>query len=410
MRMTMLNLDTERSDLRGGLAPWRSEPALPRTKLTDSMRCEVLIVGAGITGAMIAEHLTLRGHDVVIVDRERAGYGSTAASTSMLMWEIDASLSALAELYGFKRAANIYRRCLAAVSDLRSMMNAQYVPVRLRHSLYLAGQEASPRALLAEANLRKKAGLPSDFLDGDTLSREFGIARPAALASLGSADADPLQLAHAMMRLAVDRGARLSTAEATHYHRDNASVTVALAGSHVIEAQHVVLATGYAMPDFVASDLHSVASTWAIATDRQPERLWRDGTLIWEATKGYCYARTTDDGRIVIGGEDEDSVAEQDERDALTPRKTDALTQKLRALWPAADATPHYAWSGAFGTTRDGLPLIGPVPDVPRVYAAYGYGGNGITFSFMAARMIGELIAGRTRPWFDDFALQRAPR
>jgi glycine/D-amino acid oxidase-like deaminating enzyme len=328
----------------------------------------------------------------------------------MLMWEIDASLSALAELYGFERAANIYRRCLAAVSDLRSMMNAQHVPVRSRRSLYLAGEEASPHTLLAEADLRQKAGLPSDFLDGNALSREFGIIRPAALASLGSADADPLRLAHAMMRLAIDRGARLSTAEATHYHRDNASVTVALAGPHVIEAQHVVLATGYAMPDFVASDLHSVASTWAIATAPQPERLWRDGALIWEAAKGYCYARTTDDGRIVIGGEDEDNVIAQDERDALTPRKTDALTQKLRDLWPPADATPRYAWSGAFGTTRDGLPLIGPVPDAPRIYAAYGYGGNGITFSFMAARMIGELIVGRTRPWFDDFALQRAPR
>lgn len=406
--MAMLDPDTEHSDLRGGLSPWRSGPALPRTKLTDSIRCEVLIVGAGITGAMIAEHLSLCGHDVVIVDRERAGYGSTAASTSMLMWEIDTSLSALAELYGFERAANIYRRCLAAVSALRSMMNAQHVPVRPRHSLYLAGEEASPRALFAEADLRQKAGLPSDFLDGDALYREFGIRRPAALASLGSADADPLQLAHAMMRLAINRGARLVTAEATDYHRDNASVTVALAGPHMIEAQHLVLATGYAMPDFAASDLHNVASTWAIATDPQPERLWRDGILIWEAAKAYCYARTADDGRIVIGGEDNDNVTEQERRDALTPRKAEALSQKLHTLWPPADATPRYAWSGAFGTTRDGLPLIGPVPDAPHVYAAYGYGGNGIVFSFMAARVIGELVAGRTRTWFDDFALRRA--
>jgi glycine/D-amino acid oxidase-like deaminating enzyme len=64
-------------------------------------------------------------------------------------------------------------------------------------------------------------------------------------------------------------------------------------------------------------------------------------------------------------------------------------------------------WSGAFGTTEDGLPLIGRVPGHPGIYAAYGYGGNGITFSYLAAQVIGELIAGRGRAWFDDFAIDR---
>jgi glycine/D-amino acid oxidase-like deaminating enzyme len=44
---------------------------------------------------------------------------------------------------------------------------------------------------------------------------------------------------------------------------------------------------------------------------------------------------------------------------------------------------------------------------MPRVLAAYGYGGNGITFSFMAALMIGAMIADTRRNWFDDFALDR---
>jgi glycine/D-amino acid oxidase-like deaminating enzyme len=53
--------------------------------------------------------------------------------------------------------------------------------------------------------------------------------------------------------------------------------------------------------------------------------------------------------------------------------------------------------------------LIGPVPGTKGVYAAYGYGGNGITFSFMASRIIGRLIEGERLDWFDHFALDRAP-
>jgi glycine/D-amino acid oxidase-like deaminating enzyme len=53
------------------------------------------------------------------------------------------------------------------------------------------------------------------------------------------------------------------------------------------------------------------------------------------------------------------------------------------------------------------LPLIGPVSGAKGIYAAYGYSGNGITFSFLAAQLIGGLIAGLTSPLLADFALDR---
>lgn len=399
---------TGHKDLRGGTSPWRRGPAIHRTPLAGSLRCEVLVVGAGITGSILADHLTRLGHDVCIVDRERSGYGSTAASTSMLMWEIDTSLSELSALYGFERAAAIYRRSFATVADLGAHMSAHRVSLRPRASLYLAADDTPPRELFEECDLRRRAGLPSEFLDRDGLRHAFSIDRPAALISEGSADADPLTLSHVLMQRAVARGARLIDAEAVAYHPGGASAGVELAEGFAVEARQVVLATGYVMPDIVKSNLHRVISTFALATPAQPPgTLWRDGALIWEATRSYFYARTTEDGRIVIGGEDEPDIVDQADRDRLMPEKMHRLAEKLRALWPRAQAIPQYAWSGAFGTTTDGLPLIGPVPGAKRIFAAYGYGGNGITFSFLASRMIGELIAGRRRGWFDDFALDR---
>ena len=78
-------------------------------KSAESTKCDALIVGAGITGSLIAERLTRQGLDVVIIDREWPGRGSTAASTSMLLWEIDRSLTQLTEAYGFERASRAYR-------------------------------------------------------------------------------------------------------------------------------------------------------------------------------------------------------------------------------------------------------------------------------------------------------------
>ncbi len=401
---------TVQDDLRGGNAPWSGRLKATRARLERNIRCEILVVGAGITGALMAEHLTALGHEVCVIDRERPGFGSTAASTAMLQWEIDCSLAELTNFYGFERAATIYRHSLKAVAGLKALVDGLQLPCafRHRHSLYLAGGESGVRELLAEHGLRERAGLPGSYLDYPTLRREYGFEREAAILSPGSADADPLCLSHGLIAVAAARGTPIYDAEAVSYDSSRHGVTVGLDNGFVIEAQRVVLATGYVMPDFVKSELHKTSSSWAIATPPQaPDARWRDGVLIWEASEHYHYLRTTADNRIIIGGEDDDAVTEPEARDKAMAKKADTLLATLRTLVPKAEARADFIWSGAFGETLDGLPLIGQVPGHPRLYAAYGYGGNGITFSFLASRLLGRLIAGHHEPWYDDIALGR---
>ena len=352
--------------------------------------------------------MTRQGLDVVIIDRELPGRGSTAASTSMLLWEIDRSLTELTETYGFERASRAYRASLHAVTGLKSLVLQLGIACEMRDkpSLYLAAGSTGGE-LLEEHQLRERAGLPGDFLDHRLLLDTFGIARAAAIVSPGAADADPMQLARGLLKVAVARGARLFEGEAVEYDAAARSICVQLKTGHLIEARSVILATGYVMPAMVHSTVQTVSSSWAIATRPQPQNLWKDGALIWENSKDYLYARTTSAGRIIIGGEDSDEIIEPNARDRLIPEKSRLLAQKLAALWPVADVDVEFRWSGTFDTTRDGLPLIGPVPGAKGIYAAYGYGGNGITFSFLAAQLIGDLIAGSASPLLHDFALDR---
>jgi len=401
--------DTEQADLRGGRSPWFATSAHPpRRDLRDNLACDALIVGAGITGSLVAERLTRQGLDVIIVDRELPGRGSTAASTSMLLWEIDRPLRQLSELYGFERAARAYRASRDAVAGLQSLVWRLGIACDLRdkHSLYLAAGEGSAD-LVEEHRWRARAGLPGDFINHAVLLERFGIARAGAIVSPGAADADPMKLAHGLLRTALARGARLFEADVVAFDAASRSVTVGLANDREIEARSVVLATGYVMPDVVYSTVHEVSSSWAIATVPQPQNIWNNGALIWEDAKDYLYARTTTAGRIIIGGEDSTEIVEPEARDRAIPEKSRVLARRLAALWPAAKSDIEFRWAGTFDTTEDGLPLIGPVPGAKGVYAAYGYGGNGITFSFLAARLIGDLIAGKTSPLLRDFAIDR---
>jgi len=406
----MLDAATYHSDLRGGVLPWSRVGRLARQPLAGDRRCDVVIVGAGITGALAAYHLTSAGHKVCVIDRERPGQGSTAASTAMLLWEIDLPLSQLSALYGFDRAADIYRLSFRAAGALGGAIATLALPCDFtpRESLYIAGDDADVPSLREEAACRMRAGLPSTFIDYPALKREFGFERRCALLSPNSAEVDPVKLSQGLLARAIAAGAVLYDAEARDYdfERNRAFVSTP---DGLIEARHAVLATGYVMPPFLKPQLHRVSSSWALSTPPRPEgTLWSRRCLLWESARPYLYARTTADNRILIGGEDEAEEMEPQVRDRLTLQKTNRILDKMRRLWPGAALQAEFRWSGAFGVTGDGLPLIGRVPGWPNFYAAYGYGGNGITFSFLAAWLISRMIGdGPAAPACDYFAIDR---
>lgn len=178
---------------------------------------------------------------------------------------------------------------------------------------------------------------------------------------------------------------------------------VTTADGAVVTTRFVVVATGYEVPEVVPQRGHAVASTWAMATRAQPRALRPDRSLVWEAPPPYLYVRTTDDGRVICGGEDE-GFSSAAARDALLVTKTRTLERRLQRLLPSLDAGAEFAWCGSFGSSTTGTPSIGAVPGMARCFAVLGFGGNGITFSALAAQMIRAELLRLPDPDRDLFA------
>ncbi|HEY1100155.1 MAG TPA: FAD-binding oxidoreductase, partial [Myxococcota bacterium] len=172
-----------------------------------------------------------------------------------------------------------------------------------------------------------------------------------------------------------------------------------------VRAAWVVYATGYELARSIAAPNHSIHSTWAMATPPQRAKLWPTQCMIWEASERYLYLRTTSDGRIIIGGEDE-PFADEAHRDALTDSKIKTLQKKLQLMFPDVDTTADYHWAGSFGGSDTGTPSIGRVPGKGRTLALLGFGGNGITFSMLGAQILRGIVSGEADPDEDLFALK----
>lgn len=386
-------------DLRTGRPVWTAyrAPRVPVARLTRDVTADVLVVGMGISGAMVAEALSADGHAVVAIDRRGPVLGSTAATTALVQFEIDQPLSRLSAMIGRDAAEAAWRRSRLAVGNLAARIAELGVKCDLarRRSLYLAGNVLGPGALREEAELRRAAGIGATYLTAGELAEAYGLARNGAIVSHDNLALDPRKLTAGLWRVALGRGARAyAPVEATRFVHGSDGVEVATAGGPVIRAGHVVLATGYELASIVPAEGHSVISTWAIATRPQPAAIWPHAALIWEASDPYLYLRATPDGRVICGGEDE-AFSDEEARDALLPEKSAAISRKLGALIPGIDSTPEFAWAGAFGSTKTGLPIIRRLARRPRIHAVMGYGGNGITFSRIAAELIATELAGR---------------
>jgi glycine/D-amino acid oxidase-like deaminating enzyme len=109
---------------------------------------------------------------------------------------------------------------------------------------------------------------------------------------------------------------------------------------------------------------------------------------------------------VICGGEDEDFCDEAN-RDALMAQKSAAITARLKRLLPGIDAEPEFVWSGSFGTTTTGLPLIGRLPGPGKIFAVMGYGGNGITFSQLASEIVATALSGGKDRDADLFAIAK---
>ncbi|MCW3088404.1 MAG: FAD-binding oxidoreductase, partial [Sediminibacterium sp.] len=170
----------------------------------------------------------------------------------------------------------------------------------------------------------------------------------------------------------------------------------------------LVHATGYETVETIGRKIVTLGSTYAVSSEQAGVKpgLARKGVLLWSTARPYLYVRTTADNRIIAGGRDE-SFSMAAKRDALIAGKSRQLVKDFRKLVPGTEFNPEFSWAGTFGSTPDGLPVIGRYHQLPRSLFALGFGGNGITFSVLAAEMITGIIQGAANADLSLFSFDR---
>lgn len=366
--------------------------------LQKNLSTEIVIIGGGITGALTSYALMRAGYTVTLLDKRDIGQGSTSATTSMLQYEIDVPLYQLATMIGEENATLCYRSGIKAIDNIEKIIGEEKINCGFekKRSLFIAHDKKSCQWLQQEYDIRNKHRLGVQWLQKEEAGKRYGINCTGAILSDSAASVDAYKLAHELIQLNVKKGMEVfDQTEIEKFDFEKEQPVIYTKDGHTVTCNKIVFCTGFETTQMLKEKIADLFYTYACVSEQgiAINKNLSD-ILVWNTEQPYLYMRTTDDGRLLIGGEDSSnnfSFFQQRTKES----KAKKLMKKLQTVLPGVPFIEDFNWGGTFGSTKDGLPYIGASPEYNNALFVLGFGGNGITFSIQAMDIIPDLLKGR---------------
>ncbi|UWQ62680.1 FAD-binding oxidoreductase [Leisingera caerulea] len=372
--------------------------------LQGKVSADVAIIGGGFTGVSAALHLAESGVSVAVLEAETPGWGASGRNGGFCcLGGSKLSGSAMRRLYG-KQAADTYDAGEeAAVHLVRDLLNVHGIDADTHSDgeTQLAHSEKAARRLRAQADTIRAAGGEPGFLTRDQLA-ENGLngSFHAALTTPVGFALNPRKYLIGLAKTAQGAGANLYQRSAAQSVRQDRGGYRIATNQGVLRASKVIIATnGYSsedLPGWLAGRYMPAQSTVMVTRPLTEAELqaqgWYSHQMAYDTRNLLHYFRLMPDKRFLFGM-----------RGGLqaSPRAEAAIRRKLRQdfemmfpAWHTVETT--HCWSGMVCLSRNLVPFVGPVPEMPGLYAGLCYHGNGVAMGSYAGRLLSDLVQGRT--------------
>ncbi|HEX6464003.1 MAG TPA: FAD-dependent oxidoreductase [Vicinamibacterales bacterium] len=379
--------------------PRSRRPDYPRYR--GERRTRVVIVGGGLTGCACAASFAAAGVDVIMLESDRIGAGTTAASPGLLRQDLDASFSASAEQHGLRVARHVWQSFRRASLDFAAALRRFGIRADLtpQDLLYFTRDGAdAARRLRREQQARRAAGVEAVWLTPRALAAETAISANGAIRTRGDA-LDPYRACVGLAAAAASRGASIHERTVVRRVRATRKFVEVRAEGGVIRAESVVLATGGLIDDLKALRRHfRPVQSYLVVTESMPAAVRREvgkrAAALRDTADPPHVLRWLKDDRVLFGGADQPPVPSR-ARDRARVQQANELMYKLTTLYPAISGLqPEWAWDATTHASPDGLPVVGPHRNFPRHLFALGHGRHGAAMAWLAARVLLRAFLG----------------
>ncbi len=398
------------NDRSGIDAPsWYAATAAPRADhptLAGDITADVCVIGGGYTGLSTALHLAEQGHDVVLIDAQRVGWGASGRNGGQVGSGQRVGQQDLDRMVGPADADRLWHLAEDAKSLVRGLIARHAIDCDLRPGIIHTAHRAryAPDLKAESAFLKARYGYETEFLDRTALRQVVGSpAYHAGVIDPGGAHLHPLNYALGLARAAAAAGVRIfERTEATALH--GGKVTTA-AGT--ITAAHVVLAcNGYlgGLAPKVATRVMPI-NNFIIATEPLDEalalELIANGMAVADSKFVVNYYRLSADRRMLFGGKESYGYRFPKDIKGLVREAMIEIYPQLR------DTRIDYGWGGTLAITMNRMPHFARL--APNILSCSGYSGHGVALATLAGKLTADAIRG-DGSGFDLMAKVPSPR
>lgn len=351
-------------------------------------RYETIIIGAGVVGSSIAYHLSDKTSNILVIDRQFPGAG-TSGATQAWVWVHTKQPNWYAEFSMY--SAELYPALKKKLVDIEYVRTGGIAPIFEEEKLKKA------KALVK--------GQQEKGIDVVLLSKEEALAKEpylsdqliAATYSPLDGNVNPMRLTHAYIHAAKKKDVSFRFyCPVTGIRRQNGRFIVET-DTETFSAHQLVLAAGAWTPELAR-----------LLGVQVPVRPVRGQILVTEPAPPFLKhtvtgVRQTVNGEVLIGySKEEVGFNRNTTWDIIgeTARFGIKIVPVLKQLRLVR------AFSGLRAMPQDGLPILGPVEGIPGLYLAVMH--SGVTLSPIVGMLMSELLAGEAPSFpLEPFRLKR---
>lgn len=402
-----------------GRSPWIDTtpasrvPSYPRHR--GSMTTDVVVIGAGLTGAATAYAFAAAGIKVVLIDAGQVGRGSSGLSAGWVSPDPGPSFLDIERARGLKAARHVLHGWRRAALDYGALvrrlnLKCQWTPstaVLAAMTLESAGR------MKREQQARRKAGVDAPLATRASLTSDTQLPALSALRLRDAASIDPYRACLGLVAAAVERGATVlerSTVSRVRFRPKHVDIDAA---GGTLRADRVVITTGVPTRLYKPLIRHVwLKSHYLTLTDRIPARvrdaLPKAGILLRDSADPSHGVRWVGEDRLLVSGADGDQVAPK-LRDKTIVQRTGQLMYELSTIYPEVSGIqPAYGWEAPYARTVDGLPYIGPHRNFPRHLFGFVDVTRSVTGAYLASRILLRHYLGEPEAADEVFGFARA--